>query len=107
MTTKGAAWFKQETYTNDGVKVLMFNYPLNSPIILAAFYFTDKGICNLCVYSFKNDLYLNGLVDSLKENKEFKKLPDKFVFVNESNNFYIKFLRENEFLTMAFNPIKL
>ncbi|HVS93737.1 MAG TPA: hypothetical protein VHE59_16980 [Mucilaginibacter sp.] len=99
--------FKETTYTNSGVKLLLFDFALNSEIAMAAFYFNDSGKCIQCIYAFKDDSAMDRLVQSIKSTPGWEKVPDKFEYANYGEGYYVMFVRtENEpGFKVAFNLI--
>jgi hypothetical protein len=102
------AYFQKATYTDDGIRLLIFDFALNSELSLAAFYMNEQGKCFLCVYGFKDDSSMDRLVQSIKSSPGWEKIPDKFEYANYQQGYYIKFGRNEKIggFTMAFNLIK-
>ena len=100
--------FDKATYTKDGFKVLFFDYPTKDQMFLSTFYLDDAGHCFMCVYTYKGDTLLNALVESIKSADGYVKVPDKFIWVNQSIKCYVKFVRDDESknISVAFNKMK-
>jgi len=107
MSERMHANLKEATYADNGVRLLLFNFALESEIGLAAFYFNDTGKCFRCIYAFKDDSAMDRLVTSIKSTPGWEKVPDKFEFANYKEGYYVMFVRtENESgFKLAFNLI--
>lgn len=109
LSTKSNAIFDQMKYrSDDGVRILFFKFPSNSPMLMASFYMNDAGKCYCCVYTYKDDSLLDSLVDRVKSQSGWIKIPDKFEYMKPENEYYIRFVRSDEGseVSMVFNSIK-
>ena len=108
LPTKTNAVFDEAKYrSDDGVRILFFKFPSNSPLIMASFYMRDSGRCYCCVYTYKNDSFLDALVNSVKSQPGWIKIPDKFEYMKPENEYYIRFVRSDNGpeVSMTFNSI--
>lgn len=108
LPAKSNAIFDEAKYrSDDGVQILFFKFPNYSPLLMASFYMRDSGKCYCCVYTYKNDSHLDELVNSVKSQPGWIKIPDKFEFMNPKNDYYIRFVRsdDGQEVSMTFNSI--